>query len=225
MWQSPPLVDTVDKMQGQEADAVIVSYGVSDPEFAMRRGRVHLRIESSERGGHAGRSKCIVCLPRPLLDAPPQVLDLPEAARGLAYMRELVEAVSRVAATSYRLSWTRAPRHGVPAAAVLRPPASDAPARHVSRPPPKSATVRSPSRTHTAGSNHPHIRPIRGSWTRRSRTPAQRGAAGWQPAGDAGYESRAAGDGPDSPAAARNPWRHPKTAANPDASRRACWPG
>ena len=53
-WQTPPLVDTVDKMQGQEAEAVIVSYGVSDPEFAVAGGRVHLRLEPAERGGHAG---------------------------------------------------------------------------------------------------------------------------------------------------------------------------
>ena len=31
-----PFVDTVDKMQGQEADTVLVSYGVADPEFALR---------------------------------------------------------------------------------------------------------------------------------------------------------------------------------------------
>ncbi|HEX5269875.1 MAG TPA: AAA domain-containing protein, partial [Gemmataceae bacterium] len=35
-WDALPFVDTVDKMQGQEADAVIVSYGVADPEFALR---------------------------------------------------------------------------------------------------------------------------------------------------------------------------------------------
>ena len=35
-WTATPFVDTVDKMQGQEADAVIVSYGVADPEFALR---------------------------------------------------------------------------------------------------------------------------------------------------------------------------------------------
>jgi hypothetical protein len=33
-WTRPPFVDTVDKMQGREADAVIVGYGVSDPEGA-----------------------------------------------------------------------------------------------------------------------------------------------------------------------------------------------
>jgi len=95
MWQSPPLVDTVDKMQGQEADAVIVSYGVSDPEFAMEEAEFIYGLNRLNVAITRARSKCIVCLPRPLLDAPPQVLDLPEATRGLAFMRELVEAVSR----------------------------------------------------------------------------------------------------------------------------------
>jgi len=94
MWQSPPLVDTVDKMQGQEADAVIVSYGVSDPEFAMTEAEFIYGLNRLNVAMTRARSKCIVCLPRPLLDAPPQVLDLPEATRGLAYMRALVEAVA-----------------------------------------------------------------------------------------------------------------------------------
>ena len=95
MWQSPPLVDTVDKMQGREADAVIVSYGVSDPEFAMQEAEFIYGLNRLNVAITRARSKCIVCLPRPLLDAPPQVFDLPEATRGLAFMRELVEAVSR----------------------------------------------------------------------------------------------------------------------------------
>ena len=37
-WGASPFVDTVDKMQGQEADAVLVSYGVSDPEYAAMEG-------------------------------------------------------------------------------------------------------------------------------------------------------------------------------------------
>ena len=36
-WDYPPFVDTVDKMQGQEAETVIVSYGVSDIETALGR--------------------------------------------------------------------------------------------------------------------------------------------------------------------------------------------
>jgi DNA helicase II / ATP-dependent DNA helicase PcrA len=94
-WQSPPLVDTVDKMQGREADAVIVSYGVSDPEFAAEEAEFIYGLNRLNVAVTRARTKCIVCLPRPLLDAPPQVLDLPEAARGLAFMRELVQAVSR----------------------------------------------------------------------------------------------------------------------------------
>jgi len=94
MWQSPPLVDTVDKMQGQEADAVIVSYGVSDPEFAMAEAEFIYGLNRLNVAITRARSKCIVCLPRPLLDAPPQVLDVPEATRGLAYMRALIEAVA-----------------------------------------------------------------------------------------------------------------------------------
>ncbi|MCU0872326.1 MAG: UvrD-helicase domain-containing protein, partial [Pirellulaceae bacterium] len=94
-WQSPPLVDTVDKMQGREADAVIVSYGVSDPEFAAEEAEFIYGLNRLNVAVTRARAKCVVCLPRPLLDAPPQVLDLPEAARGLAFMRELVQAVSR----------------------------------------------------------------------------------------------------------------------------------
>lgn len=33
-WDTDPFVDTVDRMQGQECDAVIASYGVSDVEYA-----------------------------------------------------------------------------------------------------------------------------------------------------------------------------------------------
>ena len=93
-WQSPPLVDTVDKMQGQEADAVVVSYGVSDPEFAMQEAEFIYGLNRLNVAVTRARSKCVVCLPRPLLDAPPQVLDVPAAARGLAYMRALVAAVT-----------------------------------------------------------------------------------------------------------------------------------
>ena len=62
MWQSPPLVDTVDKMQGQEADAVIVSYGVSDPEFALQEAEFIYGLNRLNVAITRARSKCIVCL-------------------------------------------------------------------------------------------------------------------------------------------------------------------
>jgi len=95
MWQHPPFVDTVDKMQGQEADAVIVSYGVSDPEFAVQEAEFIYGLNRLNVAVTRARSKCVLFLPRPLLDASPQVWDRPEAIRGLSYMRDLVAAASR----------------------------------------------------------------------------------------------------------------------------------
>ncbi len=86
-----PFVDTVEKMQGQEAEVVLISYGVSDPEFALREakfiyGRNRLNVAITR-----ARCKAILFLPRPLLDAPPGVLDVEEAVAGLAFMRQLYD--------------------------------------------------------------------------------------------------------------------------------------
>jgi hypothetical protein len=92
-WRRPPFVDTVDKMQGQEADAVLVSYGVADPEFALREAEFiygHNRLNVALT---RARCKTVVCLPRPLLEASPQVLDVAPAAAGLGFMRRLVAEV------------------------------------------------------------------------------------------------------------------------------------
>jgi hypothetical protein len=90
-WKGRPFVDTVDKMQGQEADAVLISYGVADPEYAAMEaefiyGRDRLNVAITR-----ARSKSVIFLPRPLLDASPEVLDSPVVAEGLAYMRGLVQ--------------------------------------------------------------------------------------------------------------------------------------
>jgi hypothetical protein len=92
-WTSRPFVDTVDKMQGQEADAVVISYGVSDPEYAMREAEFIYNVNRLNVAITRARTKSIVCLPAPLLEASPQVLEVPEASRGLSFMRRLVRAV------------------------------------------------------------------------------------------------------------------------------------
>src|SRR5207247_3046170 len=89
-WMVMPFVDTVDKMQGQEAEAVIISYGVSDPEFALKEAEFIYGLNRLNVAITRARSKTILCLPRPLLDATPQVLDIPAAAKRLAFMRRLV---------------------------------------------------------------------------------------------------------------------------------------
>jgi hypothetical protein len=92
-WTSRPFVDTVDKMQGQEADAAVISYGVSDPEYALREAEFIYNVNRLNVAITRARTKSIVCLPAPLLDASPQVLEVPEASRGLSFMRRLVQAV------------------------------------------------------------------------------------------------------------------------------------
>jgi hypothetical protein len=95
-WQRPPFVDTVDKMQGQEADAVVVSYGVADPEFALREAEFIYGLNRLNVAVTRARCKTVVCLPRPLLEASPQVLDVEPAAAGLGFMRRLVAEAERV---------------------------------------------------------------------------------------------------------------------------------
>jgi hypothetical protein len=79
----------VDKMQGQEADAVVISYGVSDPEFALKEAEFIYGLNRLNVAITRARAKTVLCLPRPLLEATPQVLDVPAAATGLAFMRRL----------------------------------------------------------------------------------------------------------------------------------------
>ena len=94
-WSEPPFVDTVEKMQGREADAVFVSYGVADPEYAAleadfiySRNRLNVAVTRA-------RAKSVVFLAQPLLDASPEILDAPGVAEGLGYMRDLVQFAGR----------------------------------------------------------------------------------------------------------------------------------
>ena len=90
-WAAQPFVDTVEKLQGQEADAVLISYGVADPEYAAleadfiyNRNRLNVAITRA-------RAKSVVFFARPLLDASPEILDAPGVVEGLAYMRDLTQ--------------------------------------------------------------------------------------------------------------------------------------
>jgi len=82
-------VDTVDKMQGQECDAVIVSYGVADVEYALAekefiysRNRLNVAITRA-------RMKTIVLISRRLLEPPIQALERDDVADGIAFMQGL----------------------------------------------------------------------------------------------------------------------------------------
>jgi DNA replication ATP-dependent helicase Dna2 len=91
-WTSPPFVDTVDKMQGQEADAVIISYGVADPEYALMEAEFIYSVNRLNVAITRARAKTVVCLPQPLLQGLPRVLQSEQAAAGLAFMQNIVRA-------------------------------------------------------------------------------------------------------------------------------------
>jgi hypothetical protein len=85
----PTFVDTVDKMQGQECDAVIVSYGVADVEYALgekefiyQRNRLNVAITRA-------RVKTVVLISRRLLEPPIQALERDDVADGIAFMQGL----------------------------------------------------------------------------------------------------------------------------------------
>ncbi|MEO7803423.1 MAG: AAA domain-containing protein [Actinomycetota bacterium] len=92
-WESEPFVDTVDKMQGQECDMVIVSYGVADPEYAlMEREFIYSRNRLNVAITRA-RMKTVVILSRSLLEPPLQALDRDDVAEGVAFMQGLTHSV------------------------------------------------------------------------------------------------------------------------------------
>jgi hypothetical protein len=68
---------------------------VADPEFALHEAEFIYGLNRLNVAVTRARTKSVVCLPRPLLDASPQVLDVDAAATGLAFMRRLVTAVEQ----------------------------------------------------------------------------------------------------------------------------------
>ncbi|MGB9929838.1 MAG: AAA domain-containing protein [Methanosarcina sp.] len=90
-WHHSPFVDTVDKTQGQEAKAVIVSYGVSDTDTAMNEAEFIYSLNRLNVSITRAKSKCIVFLPRPLLEPPLEILQKKKAAEGFNHMLNLVE--------------------------------------------------------------------------------------------------------------------------------------
>ena len=84
-------VDTVDKMQGQEADVVIVSYGVTDPQIAFKEkefiyNRNRLNVSTTR-----ARSKLIVLLSKELLDIDRRLMDDMELKEHIDFMIEYIE--------------------------------------------------------------------------------------------------------------------------------------
>jgi superfamily I DNA and/or RNA helicase len=90
-WLSEPFVDTVDKMQGQECDAVIAAYGVSDVEYAMREKEFIYSLNRLNVAITRARAKTVLLLPRPLIEPPIHAFEDDRIASGIAFMQGLVQ--------------------------------------------------------------------------------------------------------------------------------------
>jgi DNA replication ATP-dependent helicase Dna2 len=94
-WASRPFVDTVDRMQGQECDAVIASYGVADVEYAMNEKEFIYSLNRLNVSITRARAKTVVFLPRPLIEPPIQAFEDDRTAAGIAFMQGLVQFARR----------------------------------------------------------------------------------------------------------------------------------
>ncbi|WP_437277874.1 AAA domain-containing protein [Sorangium sp. So ce375] len=74
-------VETVDRIQGRERDAIVMSYGVSDPEFAQAEAAFLYAPERFNVAITRPRSKLIVVLSRRLLEVLPPDEDVFDAVR------------------------------------------------------------------------------------------------------------------------------------------------
>ena len=75
-------MDTVDKMQGQQCQTVIVSYGVSDAETVMQEGEFIYSLNRLNVSITRAKAKCVVLLPQPLLEPSFELLQNEKAVKG-----------------------------------------------------------------------------------------------------------------------------------------------
>ncbi len=88
-WSYAPLVDTVNKMQGQERECVVVSYGVSDIDYALEEGEFIYSRERLNVSLTRARKKAIVFLSLPLLSPPLMAFSRNDLLQGLDFMLQL----------------------------------------------------------------------------------------------------------------------------------------
>jgi DNA replication ATP-dependent helicase Dna2 len=100
-WASSQFfVDTVDKMQGQECDAVIATYGVSDVEYAMNEKEFIYSLNRLNVSITRARAKTIVLLPRPLIQPPIHAFEDERTSDGISFMQGLVRFAEQAGTSS-----------------------------------------------------------------------------------------------------------------------------
>ncbi|MCT7376365.1 AAA domain-containing protein [Chelativorans salis] len=86
-------IETVDRIQGNERDAVILSYCVADPEFALAEAEFIFSPERLNVASTRARTKLVLIISRRLLEAAPgeqETMDKAELLREFVYSCDLV---------------------------------------------------------------------------------------------------------------------------------------
>lgn len=86
-------VETVDRIQGKERDAIILSYCVADPEFALAEAEFIFSPERLNVAATRARTKLVLIISRRLLEAAPaeqETMDKAELLREFVYSCDLV---------------------------------------------------------------------------------------------------------------------------------------
>ena len=98
-----PFAQTVDKAQGQEADTLLITYGVSDLDYAQYESSFIYNINRLNVSITRARAKAIVCLPEPLLRGSAQLINDPRSLPGLTYMQHLAASAALEVSSSFDL--------------------------------------------------------------------------------------------------------------------------
>lgn len=101
------LIDTVNRLQGQERETIIVSYGLYDPEMAIAQGEFIYNYQRLNVALTRGKKKTILIFSNALSDKPIEMLDTndDELIKGVSFMCDLKKYMKTEDETFKISSW------------------------------------------------------------------------------------------------------------------------
>ena len=101
------VVETVDRIQGRERDALLVSYTVADPEFALAEAEFIFSSERLNVTVTRARAKLVMIISRRLLEVVPsdeELVDKAETLREFVYRARFVDSIKLTAPDHSRVN-------------------------------------------------------------------------------------------------------------------------